>query len=287
MDFAKALELIKTKLLNWVDDIIRLTPNVVLALLIMTVGVLVVRLVKKTSLKLFRKATDKQALIEIFWQITQLVIIILFGFVALSILGLDKTVTSVLAGAGVAGIALAFAFQDMAANFISGLFLAFKSPFRINDIIHSGEHTGWVKQINLRDTVIRTFQGQRIIIPNRQIFQNPLENVTVSRQRRVDLEVGVHYNSDLEQVRTVAQNALKDLPNLIKDQPLNIFFTEFGDSSINLVAQFWLNDGAQPVFLLNRSEAIISIKKAFDREGINIPFPIRTLDAPWLEKKES
>ena len=89
-----------------------------------------------------------------------------------------------LAGAGVVGLALAFAFQDIAANFISGIFISFRKPLHIDDIVKIGDYMGRVEEINLRDTVLRTFQGQMVIIPNKNVFQNPIENYSMLGKRR-------------------------------------------------------------------------------------------------------
>ena len=120
----------------------------------------------------------------------------------LSILQLDKAVTSILAGAGIIGLALAFAFQDIAANFISGIFISFRKPIKLGDVVKINDYMGKVEQINLRDTIILTFQGQMVIIPNKDVFQSPIENYSLLGRRRLDLVVGVSYGDDLEKVKT-------------------------------------------------------------------------------------
>jgi len=111
----------------------------------------------------------------------------------LSILKLNTAVTSILAGAGIIGLALAFAFQDIAANFISGIFISFRRPLRVGDIVKVKDYMGKVEEINLRDTILRTFQGQTVIIPNKEVFQNPIENFSRLGKRRIDLWIGVSY----------------------------------------------------------------------------------------------
>ena len=106
-----------------------------------------------------------------------------------------------LAGAGVLGLALAFAFQDIAANFMSGIFISFRKPINIGDIVKIKDYMGKVTEINLRDSVIRTFQGQLVIIPNKDIFQNAIENYSMWGKRRIDLAVGISYGDDLDKVK--------------------------------------------------------------------------------------
>jgi len=137
---------------------------------------------------------------------------------------------------------------------------------------------GKVMSINMRDTIILTFQGQTVIVPNKDIFQNSLENFTLSGKRRFELTVGVSYGDDLEKVKQVALQAVKKISVLDPEEPPRVFFESFADSSINFILQIWINSTEQPIFLQGRSEAIMLLKNAFDENGISIPFPIRTLD---------
>ena len=166
----------------------------------------------------------------------------------------------------------------ISANFISGIIMAFKKPLNIGDIIETNGYTGFVRDIQLRATVLETFQGLHIIIPNRLVFQNPITNFTKTYKRRVDLNVGVSYAEDLEEVKKITEDALKSLDMLTEDD-IKLVFEEFGDSSINYRIMFWINySPTQPQFLEARSEAIMAIDKAYKEHGITIPFPIRTLD---------
>ncbi len=132
--------------------------------------------------------------------------------------------------------------------------------------------------MNLRNTIIRTPEGQIVYIPNKSVFENPLENFTSSGVRRVDLSCGVSYGDDLEKAREVAIEAVKGLENYNEDKGIDFYYEEFGGSSINFNIHFWVNFRRNPDYLSARSEAIIAITKAFDENDIMIPFPIRTLD---------
>jgi small conductance mechanosensitive channel len=137
---------------------------------------------------------------------------------------------------------------------------------------------GTVKEIKLSTTKIKTFTGEDVSIPNNLILQQPLKNFTRTSERRIDLRCGVSYSDDLEKVIEIVENTIDKEIETDESREINIFFEEFGDSSINFVAQFWMSTSEQFSYLRTRSKAIISIKKAFDKEGIDIPFPIRTID---------
>lgn len=199
-------------------------------------------------------------------------------FIALSVLQLDKAVTSILAGAGIIGLALAFAFQDIASNFISGIFLSVRKPLYVGDIVKIKDYMGKVEEINLRDTVIKTYQGQMVIIPNKDVFQNPIENYTLLGKRRLDLNVGISYGEDLESVKSLTIQAVKDIDGLVEEEEVTMFYTGFGDSSINYVIRLWINVHDNVNILEVQSQCILRIKKVYDEHNIMIPFPIRTLD---------
>jgi small-conductance mechanosensitive channel len=278
MDINKAYDIIVDKLSFWLKETIRLLPNIALASIILVIGFFVAKWCRKIAAKVFKRIIHNEALNNLF---TSLVYIFLLGvtfFVALSVLQLDKAVTSILAGAGIIGLALAFAFQDIAANFMSGIFLSLRRPLHAGDIVQIKDYMGKVVEINLRDTVVRTFQGQMVIIPNKDVLQNPIENFSMLGKRRMDLNIGISYGEDLEKVRDITLQAVEGLSGLSAEDEITMFYQEFGDSSINFVIRLWVNTPEQREYLNVRSEAIISIKKAYDANNITIPFPIRTLD---------
>ncbi len=197
---------------------------------------------------------------------------------ALSLLHLDKAVTSMLAGVGVMGLALGFAFQDIAANFMSGFMMAIHRPFKVGDLVELTDRQCRIVRVELRATEVETMDGLSILIPNREIFQNPIINYTRTRQRRMDLSIGTAYCDDLSRVRSVVVEACKNVPHRDMARDVEVFFNEFGDSSINFDLRIWMNDSAQSAYVETRSEAMIAVKRAFDENGITIPFPIRTLD---------
>ncbi len=278
MDINKAYELIRDKLTLWLKEIIRLLPNIALAALILVLGFFIAKWLKNLTGKVSKKIIHNETLRNL---LTSLVYIFLLGitiFITLSVLKLDKAVTSILAGAGIIGLALAFAFQDIASNFMSGIFLSLRRPLHIGDVVQIKDFMGKITQINLRDTVLRTFQGQMVIIPNKEVLQNSIENFSLLGKRRMDLTVGVSYGEDLQKVKEITLRAVQGIEGLTKEDEITFFYKEFGDSSINFDIRLWVHTPEQPDYLQVRSEAVMRIKKAYDENNITIPFPIRTLD---------
>ena len=235
-------------------------------------------LVQKLARKFFTKVSHNKALNRLFATLVYVFVVGVTIFSALSILQLDKAVTSILAGAGIVGLALAFAFQDIAANFISGVFISFRRPISVGHIVKIKDYMGKVEEINMRDTKLRTFQGQMVIIPNKDVYQNPIENFSLLGKRRFDITIGVSYGEDLEKVKEVTMKALSDMEGLSPDDKTTMFYNEFAGSTINFVLRLWVKSPEQVSYLQVGSEAIMKLKKAYDANDIMLPFPTTTLD---------
>ena len=276
---SNATDNVVDKVTGWLTQAIAMLPNLVVAILVLVLFVVAAKVVRRVLDRVLSRVSDNAQVRSLLTTVAYVAVIAIGTFVALGVLELDKTVTSLLAGVGILGLALGFAFQDIASNFVSGVLLAFRRPFREGDLIESNDLFGKVESINLRSTLIRKPTGQIVYMPNQDVFTNPIINYSRLGERRVDVAVGVSYDDDLEKARRVTIEALEGLEMRYADRPVEVFYNEFGGSSINFVARFWIAfSDKQPEFLHAQSEAIIAIKKAFDANGISIPFPIRTLD---------
>lgn len=278
VQLTEAFTLLSQKISTWLNGFVLLLPNIVLAILIMALVALSTNYVKKLTKKTLARFSSNESVNNLFSSITVVTFFGLGLFLSLNILHLEKTVTSLLAGAGVLGLAVGLAFQDPLINTISGIIMSFKKPYRIGDLVETNNYQGYITDINLRFTYLRTFDGQKIVIPNKLVIQNPLTNYSITNERRVVLECGISYAEDLEKVRTLAIEAIEEKVPYDSDKPIDFFYTEFGDSSINFRIHIWMDLYKQSNFLQIRSEAVIALKQAFDQNGITIPFPIRTLD---------
>ncbi len=277
-DITKAVNILINKITLWLEQLTSMLPNMVVAVLVLFLFFFLARIAKSISRKVLQKVSDKEAINNLFATIIYLLVLGLGLIMALNVLKLQQTVSSILAGAGIIGLAVGFAFQDITANFISGILLAFRKPIQVGDIVRVQDFIGKVEKIDLRVTVIRTFQGLHVIIPNKDVLQQPLTNFTKTSDRRIDLEVGVSYAEDLDFVEKVAIEAVAKLPYILPGKEVKLFYNEFGDSSINFTIMVWIEYPDEPGYLQAKSDVIKAIKSAFDENNITIPFPIRTLD---------
>lgn len=273
-----AINTLTTKFTSWFDGFVDMLPNILLAIVVILVFIGLAMLTKRLILKFLLRFASNKAVVRLLSNILTVVVVLVGLFIALEILHLEKTVTSLLAGAGVAGLAVGLAFQDPLLNVISGVLLTTRSmPFTIGDLVRTNGYYGNVHSITLRSTIIKTLDGDDVIIPNKMVLQNPIDNVSFEKDRRVEISCGVAYNSDLEKVKKITLESIEKL-NYDRNREVEFYYTEFGGSSINFIYRFWITESNEMDFLSAQSTAIIELKKHFDAEGINIPFPIRTLD---------
>ena len=273
-----AYGIVMGKIEDWITGFIAMLPNLVVAIFVLIIFFVAGKLARKAVNNLLSRVTNNKTITNLLETIVSIAIIGIGVFIALSVLNLDDTVTALLAGAGILGLALGFAFQDIASNFISGVILSIRHPFGIGDIIQTNDFYGTVEKLNLRNTIMKTVTGQIVYIPNKKVFENPLENFTSTGIRRVDLSCGISYGDDLEKARDIALKAVDQVENVLSNKGIEFYYDEFGDSSINFKIRFWVSFVTNPDFWQARSDAIIAITKAFDQNDIMIPFPIRTLD---------
>ena len=278
MSFAKAWDLLVRKVTGWGRDLVLLLPNLAVAVLVLVGFWLLARLARGVVPRVLARVSHSTEVNKLVAQAVYIALLAAGVFISLGILGLQKTVASLLAGAGIIGLALGFAFQDIAANLMAGIYLSMRHPFRHGHLIKTNDYFGTVQRIRLRWTEMWTQQGQLALIPNKQIFENPILNYTALGRRRIDLTLGVSYGDDLEKARQVAMRAVEEVSTRDPAREVELFYDEFADSSINFTVRFWIPFAKQTDYLAARSEAIIRIKQAFDAEDITIPFPITTLD---------
>ena len=277
MNLDHAIELVLDKLHTWLSELIKMLPNLMLAVLILVIGIFIAKWIRKMARNIFLIHSPTSTLAGLAVHFVYLLSLAIVIFTALKVLHLDTTITTMLASAGVIGLALAFAFQDIAANFISGIFISFRKPFITGDIIKVKDYMGTVEEIKLRDTSILTFQGQVVTIPNKDIFQNPIENFSRLGKRRVDIKSGVSQGDDLNKARDIALKAVEDIDGIVKGET-TFYFNGLGESTIDFTLRIWVNSGVQRNYMQVQSDAIIKIKEAFEQNDISLPFPIRTLD---------
>lgn len=182
----------------------------------------------------------------------------------------------IIATLGIGSVAIGFAFQDIFKNFLAGIILLVEEPFRIGDEVVIGDYNGKVENISIRTTKIRTYNGERILLPNSTVFTDAVKVVTAYPHRRTDLAVGVDYNTPLPQASKILEQTIVSVSGVMKEPAPEIDVVNFGDSSIDFIVRYWSNSQQKQLRKV-QTKAMIAIKKALDEAEIGIPYPIRTL----------
>lgn len=182
----------------------------------------------------------------------------------------------IIATLGLGSVAVGFAFQDIFKNFLSGILILIQRPFRIDDQIVIGDYEGTVEQIDIRVTKIRTYTGERILMPNSEVFTSAIRVRTAFSKRRTDLAVGVDYNTSLPEAKQILQRTIERVEGVLDKPVPEIDLVGFGDSSIDLMVRYWTKPRQLDVRTA-QTKAIVAIKKALDDATIGIPYPIRTV----------
>lgn len=276
--FNTALGNLIDKLIGWFNTIIEYIPNFILAILVMVAAYFAAKYTSRFVGRLVSKKIEQDSIKNAIARVSAVVVVALGLFMALGVLNLGKALTSLLAGAGVVGLAIGLALQGTLANTFAGLILSFRKKIQIGDWVETTGFSGEVMDINLKDFTLKEADNNIVIIPNKTILDNPLKNYSLTTKMRVFLECGVGYESDLEKVQQLTKEVIANTFDQVKSpEDVEFYFTEFGGSSINYLCRFWIDAESMLEKLRAKTKAIIEIKKAYDKEGINIPFPIRTL----------
>lgn len=210
-------------------------------------------------------------------KLLQIALYIVAFMLTLDILGIDFTALAVFSGA--LGVGLGFGLQKITSNFISGLILLFEKSIKVRDMVEMADGTyGIIKHISARYTLIETYDGKEIMMPNEDFITQQVINWTHSDSKgRLENTIGVAYGTDLKKARELIMEAIKEHPDILDDAQNQCNLVEFGDSSINFLIRFWLKD----ISVFRRrvmGEFLMSVWEKFQENDIEIPFPQRDLN---------
>jgi small-conductance mechanosensitive channel len=247
-------------------------PIISAALLVLT-GYLIARILSSSIAKTFLKQLTPQQYMLLRRFIFYFVIIL---FIASAIEQLGFHISALLGAAGILTVAIGIASQTSMSNVVSGLFMIGEKPFEVGDQVKVGDAQGEILSIDLLSVRIRTNDNTMVRIPNELLIKSAITNLSYYPIRRADLKIGISYKEDLDKVKKVLMDVADKNPlSLIEPRPL-FQVLEFGDSSINIQFSVW---GSRQHFIELKNTVQTEIKKAFDKQGIEMPFPTRTLMA--------
>lgn len=246
--------------------------NVLGAIATLLIGWTLAKIARSILGKIMTRARVDETLVSFCSNLAYAALMIFVVVSALEKFGLKTT--SFIAVLGAAGLAVGLALQGSLSNFASGVLMVIFKHFKVGDFIEAGGEAGIVLDIGIFNTIMRTGDNKRIIIPNAAVTGGNITNYSANDTRRIDLVAGVSYQDDLDKVRKVLEQILADDPRILPEPEPTIGVLELADSSVNFAVRPWVNTADYWPVYFNLNE---QIKKRFDAEGISIPFPQRDI----------
>jgi small conductance mechanosensitive channel len=270
--------LIWDKLYTWYASFMKNLPNIGIAIVVLIAAYFISRYVDRGIQRLLKNRVGQASVRRLAGKAMAIIVVLGGIFIAMSVLDLNDVVSGIIAGAGISGLVIGLALQGSLSNIISGIVLSFRQEVKVGDWIECNDFNGEVMEIQLDKFIIKQPDNNLVIIPNKTIIDNPLKNYSLTPRMRITLNCGVGYESDLERVKELSIETIGKLYKQEGNEEVEFFYQEFGDSSINFMLRYWIDATGAKQKHQALSDGVIAIKKAFDGENINIPFPIRTLE---------
>jgi len=245
--------------------------DLIIFIVLIVAGFVVGKIVSLNVRRALKDRIPKYEL-EITVKFINYIIVAVFILIALPHIGVEPA--GVLAVGGFAGLVIGFASQKIVANLVSGLFLVIERPLKIGDQVKIGDVMGFVEEIHIMSTIIRTYDGLNVRIPNETVFTSEITNLTKNPVRRFEYVVGIRYSDDADKAIEIIKRVIDEHPFALKNPEPQVFVSELGDSSVNIVVRIW---APTAVWYDVRMELLWKIKTELEKEGIEIPFPQRVV----------
>lgn len=258
--------------IKYYDAFIEILPKLLVGIVAFIIFIIISSFIKRKIMVFISKKIDDPLLGNFLRRILQTTIYILATLLFLSIIGKTGLVTSILGVAGISAFVIGFAFKDIGENFLAGVIMAFKRPFRLGDTIESQGISGSIVGLNLRDTHVKTFDGKDVYIPNAQILKSPLFNYTIDGYIRQDFQIEIDYNSDIKKAITIIKDCLDQKEHIVKDVKSSfISIDSLKPSGINLIVRYWINTfDAKEAGYVTKNKAIDHCLLELENQGIKL-----------------
>ncbi|MGB5980501.1 MAG: mechanosensitive ion channel family protein [Nonlabens sp.] len=269
--------LIWEQISSWYNSFMKMLPNLGIAIIVLIIAYFISKYVDQGVRKLLKKRVSQSSVRRLAGKAVAIIVVLGGIFIAMSVLDLNNVVQGIIAGAGVSGLVIGLALQGSLSNIVSGIILSFRQQVKVGDWIETNDYSGEVMEIQLDKFILKQADNNIVVIPNKTIIDNPMLNYSLTDRMRIVVNCGVGYETDLEQAKKLAVDAITSEFEQRGNEEVEFFYNEFGDSSINFMLRFWTDATKAKHKHVALSKGVMAIKKAYDANDINIPFPIRTL----------
>ncbi|MEW4530705.1 mechanosensitive ion channel family protein [Maioricimonas sp. JC845] len=254
-------------------------PLIGIALVILLLTWLVMKLTVRIADATFLRSIENRLLREVSRKAIAIPVIVLGLYLVLMVSGLSRLAVTVIGGTGLFGLVLGVAFRDIMENFLASILLSIQNPFRYGDLIEVDGQLGIVQRVNTRGTLLMTFEGNHIQIPNSTIYKNVIKNYTSNPNLRLDFVVGIGYDASVSAAQKLAMQTLRKHPAVLNDPEPMVLVEQLGASTVNLRVYFWVN-GDKHSGLKVKSSVIRQTMRTLEANGISMPDEARELVFP-------
>ena len=269
------IQKIQTSLLELVGSGIKALPGILVAIVVLLLTRYIANKLKRIIAKVLGKMIRSHSLRSLFTNIAYIMIWVV-GILAAGVIAFPSLrLGDILGLLGLGSVAIGLVFQDLCKNFIAGVILLLQDQFKLQDQVLVGNFEGTIEEIDFLNTQILTYQGERVLLPNSMLLTQPVKILTASTYRRTDLTIGVDFDTPLATAIEKIQAVLTDVEGVFIEPAPIIDVALFGSSSIDLVMRYWTLP-QQANRLRTQTRVLMAIKELCDREGIILPYPIRT-----------
>ena len=255
---------------SWLDGLIRLLPNIVIAIVLLVIAIVVAVFARRLIIRTMR-SRDRENLGEVMGGLVKWAVIIFGGLIAATLVFPTLKPGDLIAGLGVSSVAIGFAFKDILQNWLAGLLILLRQPFEIDDQIEVDGFEGSVERIETRATIIKTYDGQRVVMPNSDIYTNAVLVKTANPKRRSQYDIGIGYGDDIDQATTVILEAISNIDGVEQDPAPEAFAWDLAASWVTIRARWWTKSSRADV-VSAQAKVIKAVKQALDDAGIDMPF---------------
>ncbi len=248
-------------------------PNFLFGLIIFTVVWFIAGLVRNAVHAVAGRAGQPPGIALVLGRVARWAVLVVGFLIAATIAVPSLDAAALLGTLGFGGVAIGFAFKDIFQNLLAGLLILVTRPFRIGDQIVSGPHEGTVEDIQIRATLIRTYDNRRVVIPNSELFTGRVVVNTAYDRRRIAVNVGIGYGDDVEQARALILQSLREVNGILPDPAPQVLVRELGDFSVNLEVRFWIDPPVRREVVETQDAVLERLKSVLPANGIDLPLP--------------
>lgn len=265
-----------------INGFLAILPNLVIGIILLIIFYFLARLVRT----LIRRSTRNRESANVGIVFGRLAFggMILLGFlIAATVVMPNLAPADIIGALGIGGVAIGFAFRDILQNLLAGILILLREPFRIGDQIVSGDFEGTVEEIEMRATILKTYDGRRVVIPNGDIYTRAVVVNTAHEKRRSQYDVGIGYGDNIDEAKTAMGKAMADVEGVLSDPEPEVLTVALDSSTVNLRARWWTEpDRANVIHTFDR--VVTSIKNALDDAAIDMPY--NTQVVLWHDQTE-